>query len=64
MLAAARFCIWEDEERTREYAQLALDHWLMWEKKGRANFEMLKGLVRGPGGSWCWGLGAAEQDEL
>lgn len=64
MLAAARFCIWEDEERTREYAQLALDNWMMWEKRGQANLKMLRGLVGWPRGSWCWGLGAEGQDEL
>ncbi|CAG8951849.1 hypothetical protein HYFRA_00005653 [Hymenoscyphus fraxineus] len=64
MLAAARYCIWEDEKRTREYAQLALDNWLMWEMKGKANFELLEELVKEPKGSWCWALGARQQEEL
>jgi len=57
MLAALRFCAWNDEEKTKELAKLALDNWLVWEKKGEGNREMLGHVAASPKDSWCWNLG-------
>ena len=56
MLAAIWFCIWGVTESTTRFANMALTHWLVWEKKGAWNKKMLDGLMTEPTTSWCWGL--------
>jgi hypothetical protein len=57
MLAALRFCAWNNEEKTKELANLALDNWLVWEKKGEGNRQMLGRVAASPRDTWCWNLG-------
>ncbi|KAH6676775.1 hypothetical protein B0J14DRAFT_360589 [Halenospora varia] len=60
MLAALRYCMWEEEGKTREYARRAAESWLVWEKKGVQNRRGLEGIGRMPRGGWCWGLARLE----
>lgn len=56
MLAALRFAMWEDEEGTRGMAKMAVEKWLVWEKRGERNREVMEGVAREPRRAWCWGL--------
>ncbi|KAH8679046.1 hypothetical protein BGZ60DRAFT_428853 [Tricladium varicosporioides] len=61
MLASLRYCMWEEEGKTREYARRAVESWLVWEKKGVQNRESLEIIGRMPRGGWCWGLARLQE---
>ncbi|KAL3422705.1 hypothetical protein PVAG01_06861 [Phlyctema vagabunda] len=55
MLAALCYCAWMNEGETKRYARQAVESWLVWEKEGMKNKEVLRGLESNARGSWCWG---------
>lgn len=55
MIAALRYCAWEDEENAKKYAGLAVQSWLSWEKQELASKEVMKAVERDPTTAWCWG---------
>jgi hypothetical protein len=64
MIAALRFAMYGDEERTREYARGAVERWLVWEKRGRRNREEMMLIEKEPRKAWCWGLARKTRTEL